>query len=183
MAKTKQFYMKFFTKDFRCDTSVCECSAESVGVYIFLICLLFDAPHRGKYFIKQESETDNLNNGNQNGNQNETKTINQKNILNYPLLPDLLAKINQNNQNHNQTGNQNHNQYDNQNKNIWFRFGSSLSKHLPFNVEVIQRALHELVENGVLYIEGNNLCQKRMLRDADLTAIRSKTGSLGGRPK
>lgn len=49
MAGKKQFYLKFNVKDFRTDEKVNKCNAESVGVYIYIMCLLFDSPEKGKF--------------------------------------------------------------------------------------------------------------------------------------
>lgn len=61
-------------------------------------------------------------------------------------------------------------------------FAIKLSKHLPFSVDVIASGLSELVDQGVLTLEGNRLYQKRMVRDAQLSQKRSAAGSAGGRP-
>jgi hypothetical protein len=54
-----------------------------------------------------------------------------------------------------------------------------LAKHLPFTEKEVLHGLHELLVNNVLYLEGNFLCQKRMIKDANISAIRSSSGKKG----
>jgi len=54
MAAKKHFYMKFFTKDFKNDRKLNDCSAEANGVYIHLMCMLFDCKEKGKYLMQSE---------------------------------------------------------------------------------------------------------------------------------
>ena len=56
---------------------------------------------------------------------------------------------------------------------------SRLSRHLPYPVEVIADGLRELLGTGVLYTDGGFLCQKRMVKDGQLSEIRSRNGRLG----
>lgn len=58
-------------------------------------------------------------------------------------------------------------------------FAEKLVKYLPFNYEIIVSALGELLEEKVLFIKGNSLCQKRMIRDNELSEKRSKSGRKG----
>ena len=58
-------------------------------------------------------------------------------------------------------------------------FALKLTKHLPYSYDVILRSLEELSEERVLYIDGNNLCQKRMIHDAKISETRSKCGKKG----
>lgn len=51
----KDFYMKFNVKDFMTDSNLRECGPESIGVYIFILCVLFNSKERGKYLIKSEA--------------------------------------------------------------------------------------------------------------------------------
>jgi len=60
-------------------------------------------------------------------------------------------------------------------------FATLLSKPMPFNSDIIERALTELIDEEVIYIEGDYLCQKRMIRDSDLSNIRANAGSKGGK--
>ncbi len=63
---------------------------------------------------------------------------------------------------------------------ICLHFAPYLAKHLPFEKEVIETGLFELLENDVLYIEGNFLCQSRMVRDHEVSQMRAKAGKAGG---
>ena len=60
-------------------------------------------------------------------------------------------------------------------------FAILLSKPLPFTVEVIENSLTELIEEKVLYIDGDFLCQKRMIRDCEISQLRAGAGSKGGK--
>jgi len=64
---------------------------------------------------------------------------------------------------------------------ICLDFASQLAKQMPFPVEVIERGLIELVEEGVVYIENDCLVQKRMLNDGLLSSKRAEAGSKGGK--
>ena len=59
------------------------------------------------------------------------------------------------------------------------KFALKLSRHLPFGQEEIEIGLRELIENGCLYIDGNTLCQKRMIRDGSLSERRANAGQKG----
>ena len=65
------------------------------------------------------------------------------------------------------------------NDSVIARFTEKLSRHLPFSPDVIERGLRELLENEVLNISDNALCQKRMIRDASLSERRSSAGQKG----
>lgn len=54
-----------------------------------------------------------------------------------------------------------------------------LSRHLPFDIAEIGAGLEELLTAGVLYIDGGFLCQKRMIKDGQLSETRSRCGKLG----
>ena len=58
-------------------------------------------------------------------------------------------------------------------------FAEKLSKHLPFALQDIKAGLEELVNNGVLFIEDDCLCQKRMIKDGQLSEKRSAYGKIG----
>ena len=60
-------------------------------------------------------------------------------------------------------------------------FASLLLALLPFEFEVIERSLDELVDRGVLTIESDTLYQKRMRKDGKLSETRASAGSKGGR--
>ncbi|MFA5300546.1 MAG: hypothetical protein WC389_20355, partial [Lutibacter sp.] len=59
-------------------------------------------------------------------------------------------------------------------------FALKLGKHLPYSCEIIESAISDLVENGVLKINGDILSQKRMVKDNDISEKRSKAGLRGG---
>ncbi len=52
-------------------------------------------------------------------------------------------------------------------------------KHLPFTELIIAEGLKELLENDVIYLEANFLCQKRFIRDSEISAKRSIAGGKG----
>jgi len=60
-------------------------------------------------------------------------------------------------------------------------FARKLNKNMSFTEGVIQNALEELVKEDVLYIDGDYLCQKRMIRDNELSLKRAEAGSKGGK--
>ena len=59
-------------------------------------------------------------------------------------------------------------------------FACKLAKHMPYTVTVIHKGLHELIDEGVLVIEGSKLLQRRMIHDNDISNKRSKAGHKGG---
>lgn len=59
-------------------------------------------------------------------------------------------------------------------------FASQLVKHLPYSTQEIENAIEELLKEKVCYIEGDYLCQKRMIRDNAISLVRSKSGKKGG---
>lgn len=126
MSRREQPYIPFYASDFLSDEKLRECSAESVGVYIMLMCLLHKQEEYGVILLKQKDKQ------------------NENNILN---------------------------------------FAFKLSKHLPFDVDVIKRALDELIELDVIQLDGDNgdrLSQKRMVKDAQLSQKRAEAGKKGG---
>lgn len=60
-------------------------------------------------------------------------------------------------------------------------FALKLDKHLPYDLSVIISGIEELVDEGCLTIDGDYLIQKRMLEDGELSEVRSKSGSNGGK--
>ena len=74
--------------------------------------------------------------------------------------------------------NQNYKQSSNQ----IFNFACNFARHLPYTTEEIERGLIELINNHVLYIEGDYLCQKRMVKDGEISLKRVLAGSKGGNP-
>lgn len=74
--------------------------------------------------------------------------------------------------------NQNYKQSSNQ----IFNFACNFARHFPYTTEEIERGLIELINNHVLYIEGDYLCQKRMVKDGEISLKRVLAGSKGGNP-
>lgn len=60
-------------------------------------------------------------------------------------------------------------------------FATKLAKNLPYSQDVVFASLQELVTEDVMQIEGDFLCQKRMIRDNDISEKRSKSGIKGGK--
>ncbi len=59
-------------------------------------------------------------------------------------------------------------------------FASKLSRQMPYDAELIARALEELCAENVICIEEDCLYQKRMVKDSELSEKRAKSGSKGG---
>ena len=59
-------------------------------------------------------------------------------------------------------------------------FALKIARSLPFSLQIIETALTELLEENVLFLEGDFLVQKRMVKDNDLSIKRSIAGSKGG---
>lgn len=59
-------------------------------------------------------------------------------------------------------------------------FALQLAKILPYDVDVIEQGLSELIAEKVLHIEGDYLIQKRMVRDNEISMLRAKNGKKGG---
>lgn len=122
MSRREQPYIPLYAMDFLTDEKLRECSAESVGVYIMLMCVMHKQEEYGTILLRQK---------------------------------------------------------DRQNENVITDFAVKLSKHLPFTAEVIERALEELIGEGVLQLNKDRLIQKRMVKDADLSQKRAKSGKKG----
>lgn len=60
-------------------------------------------------------------------------------------------------------------------------FALQLAKQLPYEVDVIERGLDELLENQVIHFRDNLMFQKRMVKDGASSENRAKAGSLGGK--
>ena len=54
-----------------------------------------------------------------------------------------------------------------------------LARHLPYPRSEILSGVSELLDAGVVYIEGEFLCQKRMIKDGSLSEMRSAMGKRG----
>ena len=120
-------YLPLYVQDFLTDEKLIECSAESTGVYIRLLCIMHKSHEYGKILLKQKDK--------QNPKQNESK------------LSDFAFK---------------------------------LAKQMPWDLDTIIRGLAELVAEGVVTIEGDTLFQKRMVKDGQISEIRSNAGKKGG---
>jgi len=124
MARRDQPYIPLFVKDYLTDNKLKECSAESHGVYINLICLMHLSHEYGVILLKQKYK---------------------------------------------------------QKSSTCLNFAYQLAKHLPFSVDVIERAIAELLAEDVIQNEGDKLSQKRMVKDAKLSDTRSTAGRQGGK--
>lgn len=56
-------------------------------------------------------------------------------------------------------------------------FAKKVSTQLPYELAVVNSGIQELVDNGVLYIDGDTLCQKRMIRDFEKYLVKSGAAS------
>ena len=134
MALRDQPFLPLYVQDFLTDEKLVECSAESVGVYIMLMCIMHKSTKYGAILLKQKDRQTDRQNDRQTGRQNGRQ------------ISDFAAK---------------------------------LVKHLPFDEATIERALTELLEEGVLNIDGDMLYQKRMLNDGLLSEKRASAGKKG----
>lgn len=60
-------------------------------------------------------------------------------------------------------------------------FATYLVRFLPYSFEEIESALEELINADVLQINGDCMSQKRMVKDGEISLIRSLSGSIGGK--
>lgn len=67
-----------------------------------------------------------------------------------------------------------------QNESMIKNFALQISKQLPFDVQIIENALQDLIDEGVLNLSGDELLQKRMVKDGEISAKRSEAGKSGG---
>jgi hypothetical protein len=58
-------------------------------------------------------------------------------------------------------------------------FAIAIFKQTPFDLEIVEKAIDELVAEGVLIIEGDFLVQKRMVKDFQTSEARSQAGKKG----
>lgn len=72
-------------------------------------------------------------------------------------------------------------QKDKQNSSKVKNFASKLLRHLPYSLLIIERSLNELISEDVLQLNGNSLCQKRMIKDCEISTKRAKAGKKGGK--
>ncbi len=59
-------------------------------------------------------------------------------------------------------------------------FASLLCKQMPFEAKTIAEGLQELLDEDVVQIDGDTLYQKRMVKDGELSLVRSTIGKTGG---
>lgn len=71
-------------------------------------------------------------------------------------------------------------QKDKQNESMCLNFASKVAKQMPWSEQVVCKAIQELLDEGVLKIEGDFLVQKRMVKDCELSEKRAKAGKKGG---
>lgn len=116
MALRDQPYIPLYVQDFLTDEKLNECSAESTGVYIRLMCIMHKSQEYGSILLQQKYK------------QNSSKVLD---------------------------------------------FACKLARQMPYTTEVIERSLTELIEEGVLSLDGDVLYQKRMVRDGKLSEIRA----------
>ena len=124
MALRNQPYFPLYVQDFLTDEKLIECSAESTGVYIRLLCLMHKSDEYGTILLKQKYK------------QTESTCLN---------------------------------------------FAYMIAKQMPYSEDVVNRSLEELLQEGVLLLEDDKLIQKRMVKDNELSLVRSKAGSTGGK--
>jgi DnaD/phage-associated family protein len=122
MALRDQPYFPFYVQDFITDEKLTNCSAESTGVYIRLMCAMHKSEEYGKILLRQKDR------------QTDRQTYN---------------------------------------------FAVMLARQMPYNVDVIERSLVELLEERVIYMDGDTIYQKRMVKDAELSEKRAKSGKKG----
>jgi hypothetical protein len=60
-------------------------------------------------------------------------------------------------------------------------FASQLVKHLPYDFHTVTESLVELLDEKVLIMVGDILIQKRMVKDNEISELRSKAGKNGGK--
>jgi len=71
-------------------------------------------------------------------------------------------------------------QKDKQDENVCLNFARKLARLLPFTIDEINDAIIDLLDEKVLYLDDDMLCQKRMIKDNSISVSRSKAGSKGG---
>lgn len=72
-------------------------------------------------------------------------------------------------------------QKDKQDESICFSFAYKLTRLLPFDLKQIYDAITELLDEKVLFIDGDFLYQKRMVNDNKISILRSEIGKKGGK--
>lgn len=124
MALRDNPYLPLYIQDFLTDEKLIECSAQSTGVYIRLMCIMHKSEHYGKILLKQKDK----------------QTSEQ--IKNFAL---------------------------------------KVAKQMPYTEVVVESSLAELLSEKVLYIDGDYLIQRRMVRDCEISTKRALAGKEGGK--
>lgn len=60
-------------------------------------------------------------------------------------------------------------------------FTEILRRHMPYSEDEIESGLIELIDEGVIEYEDTRILQPRMVRDAEISEVRAKAGSAGGK--
>jgi len=60
-------------------------------------------------------------------------------------------------------------------------FALKLSKQMPYKIDEIESALNELISEEVIFLNGDKIFQKRMIKDNEISLIRAKAGKKGGK--
>ena len=123
MSLRNQPYLPLYIQDFLTDEKLIECSPESTGVYIRIMCIMHKSDEYGKILLKQKDKQ--------------------------------TSKPSEN-------------------------FALKLARSMPWDKSIIEKAIDELVSEGVLIIDGDYLLQKRMVKDDTISEIRAKAGQKGG---
>lgn len=127
VALRDQPYIPLYVMDFATDEKLANCSAESTGVYIRLMCILHKMEDYGVIELKAKDK------------QNGGDTVHD--------------------------------------------FALKLVRQMPYEVTCIERSLRELIDEGVITLEGDKLYQKRMVKDGDISRKRAEAGARRGKPK
>jgi len=60
-------------------------------------------------------------------------------------------------------------------------FALKLAKQMPYKIDEIESALNELISENVIFLNGDKISQKRMIKDNEISLIRAKAGKKGGK--
>lgn len=151
-SRKKLPYLQLYVNDFADDEKLRMCSASSVGIYIFLLCILHKSQDYGKLTLTQK---------------NDSPKVAQK-------LPKRRPNVAQTSPERKLLGNDTETLGRPKVAQKCTEFAKKLSKLMPFSAKVIKSGLLELCQNGVVVIEGETLCQPRMVKDFQLSESRRK---------
>lgn len=135
MALRNQPYLPLYVNDFLSDEKLNNCSAESTGIYIRLMCLMHKSENYGVFELRERDK----------------------------IKYKSQANLKQSQSNHAQI------------------FSERLRRFMPYGVDEIERGLEELAAEGVIQMDEDRIWQPRMVRDGQLSEIRAKAGSAGGK--